>query len=115
MIWKGNAMELTTVKLVTIIAEAVLEERLLHDLRHLGARGYTVGTVRGEGTRGIRASEWEGKSLRIETLVNAEVAEKILQHLATAYFPHFAVIAYAMDVQVVQGAKFRGEEGGDKK
>ncbi|ACL24311.1 P-II family nitrogen regulator [Chloroflexus aggregans] len=102
-------MELTTVKLVTIISEAILEERILHDLRKLGARGYTVGEVRGEGTRGVHASEWEGKSLRIETLVKPEVAEQILQHLAHTYFPHFAVIAYMTDVQVVRGDKFHGE------
>lgn len=101
-------MELTTVKLVTIIAEAVLEERMLHDLRQLGARGYTVGSVRGEGTRGVHASEWEGHSLRIETLVAPPVAERILQHLASTYFPHFAVIAYTTDVQVVRGEKFGG-------
>ncbi len=103
-------MELTTVKLVTIISEAILEERILHDLRQLGARGYTVGAVRGEGTRGVHASEWEGKSLRIETLVAPEVAESILQHLAATYFPHFAVIAYMTDVQVVRGEKFRGQQ-----
>ncbi len=101
-------MELTTVKLITIIAEAVLEERILHDLRQLGARGYTIGEVRGSGTRGIHASEWEGKNLRIETLVGPEVAEQILQHLANNYFPYFAVIAYATDVQVMRGTKFRG-------
>jgi nitrogen regulatory protein P-II 2 len=99
-------MELTTVKLVTIISEAILEERILHDLRKLGARGYTVGEVRGEGTRGVHASEWEGKSLRIETLVKPEVAEQILQHLAKTYFAHFAVIVYMTDVQVVRGEKF---------
>lgn len=102
-------MELTTIKLVTIISEAILEERILHDLHQLGARGYSVGEVRGEGTRGVHASEWEGKSLRIETLVAPEVADKILQHLAAAYFPHFAVIAYTTDVQVVRGEKFRGQ------
>ncbi|MGB9738760.1 P-II family nitrogen regulator [Chloroflexus sp.] len=101
-------MELTTIKLVTIITEAILEERILRELRQLGARGYTVGEVRGEGTRGVHASEWEGKSLRIETLVAPEVAEQILQHLATTYFPYFAVIAYMIDVQVVRGDKFRG-------
>ncbi|WP_298819479.1 P-II family nitrogen regulator [Chloroflexus sp.] len=100
-------MELTTVKLVTIIAEAVLEERILHDLRQLGARGYTIGLARGEGTRGIHASDWEGKNLRIETLVAPEIADQILQHLATHYFPHFAVIAYTTDVQVVRGTKFQ--------
>lgn len=100
-------METTTLKLVTIIAEAVLEDRLLRELRSLGARGYTIGEVRGEGTRGIHASEWEGPSLRIETLVSPEVAARILAHLADRYFTDYAVVAYAVDAQVVRGDKYR--------
>ena len=100
-------METTTLKLVTIIAEAVLEDRLLRELRSLGARGYTIGEVRGEGTRGIHASEWEGPSLRIETLVSPEVAASILAHLADRYFTDYAVVAYAVDAQVVRGDKYR--------
>lgn len=100
-------MEMTTLKLVTIIAEAVLEDRLLRELRSLGARGYTIGEVRGEGTRGIHASEWEGPSLRIETLVSPEVAARILAHLADRYFTDYAVVAYAVDAQVVRGDKYR--------
>jgi len=99
-------MEMTRLKLVTIIAEAVLEDRLLRELRGLGARGYTIGEVRGEGTRGIHASDWEGPSLRIETLVGPDVAAKILAHLAARYFADYAVVAYAADVEVVRGAKY---------
>ena len=43
---------------VTIISEALLEERLLADLKRLGARGYTLTEARGERRRGGRASEW---------------------------------------------------------
>ena len=54
-------METVPVKLLTIIAEALLEVRLVNEIKGLGARGYSVSEVRGEGSRGIRASEWEGK------------------------------------------------------
>ena len=42
---------------VTIVAEALLEDRMLRELRALGARGFTIAEVRGEGSRGIRASD----------------------------------------------------------
>ncbi|MFQ3663474.1 MAG: transcriptional regulator [Chloroflexaceae bacterium] len=93
-------------KLVTIVAEAVLEERILRELRQLGARGYTVVMARGEGTRGIHASSWEGPNLRIETLVSPEVAERIMSHVAAHYFTDYAVIVYSVDAEVVRGEKY---------
>ncbi|HWG85189.1 MAG TPA: transcriptional regulator [Deinococcales bacterium] len=99
-------MQTTALKLVTIVAEALLEERLVRELRQHGARGYTITEARGSGSRGVRASEWEGKNVRIETLVSREVAERLLGHLAANYFEHFAVVAYVENVEVVRGDKY---------
>ena len=44
--------------------------------------------------------------MRIETIVSPAVAERILEVLATVYFPNYAVVAWAADVQVVRGDKF---------
>ena len=99
-------MELVRLRLVTIIAEAVLERRLLPALAELGARGYTVAEVDGEGSRGVRAGDWEGPNLRIETVVSDPVAEAILAHLADHYFENYAVIAFVSDVEVVRGNKY---------
>ena len=99
-------MKTVRLRKVTIVAEALLEERLLRAIRERGARGFTVAAVRGEGSRGVRASDWEGKNVRIETLVPAEAAERILAHVAEAYFPHFAVVAWVEDVEVVRGDKY---------
>jgi nitrogen regulatory protein PII len=93
-------------KRVTLVAEHVLEERLVRELRELGARGHTIAEVRGCGSRGVRASEWEGKNVRIETLVGPEVADRILERLAERYFPHYAVVAYVDTVEVVRGDKY---------
>lgn len=93
-------------RLVTIIGEAVLEERLLREIEALGARGWTTSHVRGQGSRGTRTSGLEGGNVRIETLVSEAVAERILDVLAERYFPHFAVVAFAQTVEVVRGDKY---------
>jgi nitrogen regulatory protein P-II 2 len=105
-----TAMGMTSLKLVTIIAEAVLEDRLLDDVKRLGATGYTLTEVRGEGSRGIRATEFEGCNLRIEVLVSEATAGRILECLADEYFALYAVVAYVADVEVVRGEKYVGPE-----
>ncbi|MDT7920464.1 MAG: transcriptional regulator [Meiothermus sp.] len=99
-------MALVSLKLVTIIAEGFLEEKLIRDIKKLGAKGYTITSARGEGSRGVRASEWEGSNIRLETIVSPTVAEKILSHLAEVYFANYAVIAFVENVEVVRGDKY---------
>ena len=45
------------VKLLTVIAEAVLRERLVEELKAAGATGYTVAEVHGSGFGTVRASD----------------------------------------------------------
>ncbi len=95
-----------TLKLVTIIAERLLEDRLLRTLMELGAKGYTLTETTGKGSRGVRASEWEGPDMKIEALVSEEVAQKIVDHVADTFFEHYAVIVYVQDAAVVRGEKY---------
>jgi nitrogen regulatory protein P-II 2 len=99
-------MALTSLRLVTIVAEPVLEPRLLKDLRALGATGWTITESRGEGSRGMRASDLPGAGIRIEVVASAEVADRIVSHVAERYFPNYAVIAWTSEVQVVRGEKY---------
>jgi nitrogen regulatory protein P-II 2 len=99
-------MKTVPLKLVTIVAEAVLEDRLVRDLGAAGARGHTVTTVRGHGSRGVRASDWEGGNVRIEVIVSDEVSGRVLDLLAERYFPNYAVVAWVENVQVVRGEKY---------
>lgn len=62
-------MELVRLKLVTIVAEAILEKRLLEEVRRQGAKGYTLTDARGEGSRGLRTMDWEGKNIRLEVIM----------------------------------------------
>lgn len=104
-------MDTVLLTMVSIVAESLLEGRLLADLRQLGATGYTVTEVRGEGSRGVRASEWEGNNVKVETIVAATTAQRILDHIATTYFEHYAVIAWTTEVRVVRGSKYLAAAG----
>ncbi|MCU0418473.1 MAG: hypothetical protein MUC38_02350 [Cyclobacteriaceae bacterium] len=97
---------MTPLKLVTIIAEDVLEDTLAKEITALGAKGYTVVTVRGKGEQGMRENLWEGENVKIETIVSDEVALKILAHLQRKYFDKYAMVAYVTDVHVVRTQHF---------
>lgn len=92
-------------RLVTVIAEAVLEDRLLADLRRWGVGGVTV--VRAEGDPfGSRVGDIEGAFLRVESVVGEATAERVLNGLADHYLERFKVVAYDHPVRVVRGAKY---------
>lgn len=99
-------MDTTTLKLVTIVTERILEDRLLRKLDEFGAKGYTLTQATGKGSRGVRASEWEGPDTRIETLVSEKVAKDIVNYIAEKFFEHYAVIVYVQDAEVVRGKKY---------
>jgi nitrogen regulatory protein P-II 2 len=99
-------METTGRQIVTIIAEAAVESRLIRDVKALGARGYSVGHVRGEGTTGRHLQDLNGPSVRLETIVTDEVADAILEHLAAEYFGRFAVVAWVSPARVLRPERF---------
>ena len=97
---------IVSLKLVTIVTERILEDRLLRTLVQLGAKGYTLTQATGKGSGGVRASEWEGPDTKIETLVIEDVAQAIMDHVADTFFEHYAVIVYVQDAAVVRGEKY---------
>jgi len=99
-------MRTTTLHLVTIVAESVLESRLVRELKGLGASGWTVTDSRGEGSRGMRAGDVPGEGIRLEVVATPAVADRIVSYIAEHYFPHYAVIAWVTEVQVVRGDKY---------
>jgi nitrogen regulatory protein PII len=107
-----ESMQLTDVRIVTIIAEEDLEDRLVRELKELGATGYTVARVRGEGAFGARISEWEGENIRLETIVDEPTAERIVATLSERYFQHRSLVLTVVAAQVVRGAKFLGQPPG---
>jgi hypothetical protein len=92
-------------RLLTIVAEAVLEDRLVRDLLARGATGYTATRAHGQGSRETRASALGG-NVRIEVVLDMMVERELLALLAREYFPNYAVIAWTQAVDVVRGAKY---------
>jgi nitrogen regulatory protein P-II 2 len=99
-------MQTVLLKLVTIIAETVLEDRLTTVLTRLGARGFTVVEARGEGSRHLRSGEIPGQNVKIESVVSPTVADAIMDTIARDYFSHYAVIVYVSEVAVVRSDKY---------
>ena len=95
----------TPLKMVVIVAEPVLEHRLVTELRAMGARGFTVVEGRGEGSKHAHASD-EGANVRIETICTPQVADRIMEHVSATYFENYSFIAYGQDVAVARGDKY---------
>jgi len=93
-------------KKVTIIAERLLKEGLLKILKDEGATGHTLTACEGEGSRGVNASDWEGRNIQVDTIVSAETAERILNRVGDQYMENYAVIAYLSEVTVLRRGKF---------
>lgn len=95
-----------TVICLTIVAEAVLEQRLLEDLAAAGAKGWTITPARGSGPINRRVSDLEGGSIRVEALLPVRAAEDMWQALQRDYFPDYAVVAWSLEVQVARSEHY---------
>ena len=94
-------------KLVTVICEALARDHLTRLLAAVGAHGYTLFAVEGEGSQGHRPGDIaEFGNIQIEVVVQPAIAELLLTRLQDEFFPRFAMIAYASDIQVLRPAKF---------
>lgn len=103
-------MKPVTLQKLTLVAERVLRDDLLKLLRKHGATGWTITQVEGEGSRGVRATEWEGRNVQIDTLVPQQIADAILDEVSGKYFEDWALIAYTVEARILRGGKyFRGE------
>ncbi|MEL6616037.1 MAG: hypothetical protein AAFQ43_09885, partial [Bacteroidota bacterium] len=59
-----------------------------------------------EATRALHGATWERPSVKIETIVTPEAADRIAEHVAETYFRHHSVIVYLQDVEVLRGSKY---------
>ncbi|MGJ8642938.1 MAG: P-II family nitrogen regulator [Luteolibacter sp.] len=99
----------TSLKKVTIIAESLLRDQLIDLLKKHGATGWSITAVEGEGSRGNRTSDFEGRNAQIDTIVSLETADAIMSDIAESYFEDWAIIVYSSDVEVMRGDKYVGE------
>ena len=93
-------------KLVTIISEPVLSNSVVKTIRSLGATGFTISDVHGEGSGEKSSGEVPNEKVKIEVVADADLAKKIMAEIAKSYFANYALIVYAIDIQVIRHEKF---------
>lgn len=97
---------LVTKKLLTIVVEASLEQRIAKDLIAGGAKGFTVTTAHGQGPKNQRAGDLEGGNVKIESVVSETILPTLLDALEKKYFEHYACTLWITDVQVLRGERY---------
>lgn len=90
---------LTQGTLVTIISEAVLQDRLIQLLTKLSVSGYTLTPAQGAGSHGRRMGDMAGYNTNIEikTIVSVETSDQLLENLKPLQSTH-ALIAFRQTV-----------------
>lgn len=100
-------MNLHPMKLVTIICESVLEDRVVEVLRESGAHGHTAFDVRGSGRQGERSADLvESSNVQIQVIAKPSVAGAVMERLHRELFAAYAMVAYESEVHVMRPDKF---------
>ncbi|MBD2231165.1 DUF3240 family protein [Phormidium tenue] len=86
--------------LVTMIGEAVLQERLIHLLSQLEVSGYTIVPAKGAGSHGRRMGDIAGYNTNIEikTIVSSALSDQLLDELKPYQETH-ALIVFRQTVE----------------
>ena len=103
-------MKLIHFKLVTIICEPGLKNSIVDLSQELGCTGFTITEVKGQGNGEKSGGEIPDEKLKIEIVLELQLAEKLMERLAASYFENYSVITYAADVSVLRPSKFESEK-----
>lgn len=99
-------MKLINFKLVTVICEPVLSSSILTISQDLGATGFTITEVRGEGNGEKSSGEIPDLKSKIEIVVEPQIALNIMKALAEKYFENYSVITYLSEISILRPKKF---------
>jgi hypothetical protein len=99
-------MNLHPMKLVTIICEAVLEERVVALLREAGAHVHMAFNVSGNGQQGECSADFAKTSnLQAQVIVKLGAGFIVVRRHAK-WFASYAVVAYESEVCVLRPGKY---------
>ena len=100
-------MKLHSMKLVTIVCEALARTSVTEMLHEVGAHGYTLFPVEGVGAQGSRVADIEEfGNIQIEVVLPPEPALQLLERLERDFFSRFAMITFSTDIEVIRSKKF---------
>ncbi|MFW5454821.1 P-II family nitrogen regulator [Thioalkalivibrio sulfidiphilus] len=91
-------MEGKKLRLLTVVAEAILEDMLIDDIQRLGATGYTILDARGWGKHGKRRGNWrQGGNIRIEVLGSDALCAAIAEYLRKHYQDDYGLLIFTTE------------------
>ena len=92
-------------KLVTIICEPVLRSQIISLTKKLGASGFTVTDLCGEGSRRKRTGEVPEQKIKVEIVAESHLAETIAHEISGTYFENYSLIIYLAEISILRGRK----------
>lgn len=93
-------------KLVTIICEPVIASNLVSMIQIMGASGFTVTDVRGEGSGEKSSGEVPSEKIKIEVVTGTDLAKEMMAEIGKVYFQNYSLIVYSTDIQIIRDEKF---------
>lgn len=93
-------------QLVTVVCEPILAERLTALVKSMGATGFTVSDVRGEGSSEKSSGEVPFEKIKIEVIAEKQLAQEIKNEIARLYFQNYSLIVYSTEIQILRPGKF---------
>lgn len=99
-------MKTLNLKLLTIICEPVLTQKITDRVRKVGATGFTLTEVRGEGSSHRNSGEVPDLKVKIEVLATENTVEKLMEEISAHYFEDYSVITYSIDANAIRANKF---------
>jgi hypothetical protein len=98
---------LTSIRRLTVYAAVGLADDLINQFQKLGAKGYTCVEAKGRGDHGTVEDLWAHSShIRIELLVQPQVADKIVDYLASPAMRAQSIAFTSEDVNVFNPEHF---------
>jgi len=100
-------MNLTDVKLVTIIADRSLKKELIQFFTRIGITGYTYCNVQGKGSSEIGDdSRGETKNIQFKILASQVLSISLMKAVAEEYIPRGNLVIFQQDAAVLRSGKF---------
>lgn len=98
-------------KLLTVVVEAVLADRLSQAMLEAGALGFTMTSARGVGARN-RHVKTGAPNVKIEVLAGAAITQCLLKMLAEHWYPNHPMVAWVHDVDLTYSEQYLGDDDG---
>lgn len=94
-------------KLLNIITNDALEEKLVASFKKYGASGFTILRARGEGSSGLEAdSSGFDANIHVKVIMPAERMNGLLESLERRMLKGYHLTVFIADVQVMKPEKF---------